>query len=189
MRVFLSGVSCVGKSTLGKMLAERHSVPFFDLDHEIETYFGESIERLQKRHITINGFREEASQALVHLLAKKESADAVIALTPSGFLGYYWRVVRKAEGLRVVLSDAPQHILSRITFYDEDSHLTDMVLSDQDKTAYLREIKRDISYFKNSYSRAHLIVDLDGLPPDRAVEKLSSFVLAKALPSQANIGE
>ena len=33
MRVFLSGVSCVGKTTIGKRLAEEVEYKFFDFTH------------------------------------------------------------------------------------------------------------------------------------------------------------
>jgi shikimate kinase len=39
MKIFLVGVSCVGKTTIGKRLAERLGYAFFDLDTEIEHYF------------------------------------------------------------------------------------------------------------------------------------------------------
>ncbi len=41
------GVSCVGTTTIGRILADRRGWPFFDLDEEIERHFGVSIERLQ----------------------------------------------------------------------------------------------------------------------------------------------
>lgn len=44
MRVFLTGVSCVGKTTVGRSLAELMGLSFFDLDTEIEQFFGMSIE-------------------------------------------------------------------------------------------------------------------------------------------------
>jgi shikimate kinase len=46
MRVFLTGVSCVGKTTIGRRLAELLGMKYFDMDHEIEVFFGMSIERL-----------------------------------------------------------------------------------------------------------------------------------------------
>ena len=47
MKVFLTGVSCVGKTTIGAKLASLLGYPFFDLDKEIETFFGKPLERLQ----------------------------------------------------------------------------------------------------------------------------------------------
>jgi len=39
MKIFLLGVSCVGKTTIGKRLAERLGYAFFDLDTEIEQFY------------------------------------------------------------------------------------------------------------------------------------------------------
>jgi len=36
MKIILVGVSCVGKSTIGKTLAEKMGYKFFDFDVEIE---------------------------------------------------------------------------------------------------------------------------------------------------------
>ena len=52
LRVSLVGVSCVGTTTVGRILADRWGWPFFDLDEEIERHIGISIERLQARFLT-----------------------------------------------------------------------------------------------------------------------------------------
>src|ERR1700747_756408 len=122
MRIFLTGVACVGKTTIGAKFADLLGYQFFDLDHEIESFFETPIERLRNRYLTMYSFRADASQALIHLLARKESANSVIALPPSGLMDNYWRVVKKtAESVIVVLQDALANILKRITFYDSDS--------------------------------------------------------------------
>ncbi len=53
MRIFLTGVSCVGKTTVGAKLDALLGRPFFDLDHEIESFFSMPIERLQDKFLTI----------------------------------------------------------------------------------------------------------------------------------------
>lgn len=79
MRIFITGVACVGKTMIGKKMGELLGVRFFDLDDEIESFFETSIERLQKRFLTMHSFRNEAAKALVHLLSRPESRDCVIA--------------------------------------------------------------------------------------------------------------
>jgi len=176
MRIFLTGASCVGKTTIGKKMGELMGFRFFDLDYEIESFFGTSIERLQNQSFTIKNFRDEAAKALVDLLKRPESRDCVIALTPAGLLGGYWRVVKKASGITVVLTDKPENILERLSFYDIDTKLIEMELTNEEKKYYLRDIKKDLTYFNTSYKRADLQVDISGLNPDQAACKVIEIV-------------
>ncbi|MCR4290833.1 MAG: hypothetical protein NUV86_11305, partial [Candidatus Scalindua sp.] len=95
MRVFITGVSCVGKTTIGAKLGILLGCQFFDLDTEIDKYFSISIERLQNKFLIMYSFRQEASKVLTHILTQKESVDSVIVLPPSGLRDNYWRVVKK----------------------------------------------------------------------------------------------
>ena len=176
MRFFLTGVGCVGKTTIGKKMGELLCVRFFDLDSEIESFFETSIERLQNKFLTIHSFRNEAAKALVHLLNRPESLDCVIALPPSGLMGGYLRAIKKANGITAVVTDKPENILERIRFYDIDSCLIEKKLTPKEKKLYLREIKKDITYFRTSYQRANLQVDISGLDPDQAARKVKKAV-------------
>jgi len=64
LRVSLVGVSCVGTTTIGRILADRRGWPFFDLDDEIERHFGISIERLQARFLTSYDYRKDCAVVL-----------------------------------------------------------------------------------------------------------------------------
>ena len=179
MRVFLTGVGCVGKTTIGSKLAELLGIRFFDLDHEIEIFFGTSIERLQNRFLTMHSYRSEAAKALVHLLNRPDSRDSVIALPPSGLMGGYLRAIRKSTGITVVLNDEPENILERITFYDIDSRLIEgKQPTPKEKRLYLREIKKDITCFRKTYERADLQVDISGLDADQSARKVKETVEA-----------
>ena len=93
MRIFLTGVACVGKTTIGKKIGELLGVRFFDLDNEIERFFETSLKRLQNRFLTIRSFRNETAKALVHLFSRQERQACVIALPPSGLMGGYLRPI------------------------------------------------------------------------------------------------
>ena len=176
MRVFLTGVGCVGKTTVGRELAKLLGVKFFDLDHEIETFFGTSIERLENKFLTIHSYRNEAAKVLVHLLNRPASQNSVIALPPSGLMGGYLRVIKKSAGITVALSDKPENILERITFYDIDSNLIEKDLTAEEKRLYLREIKKDITYFRKTYERAHFRINISGLDPKQAARRVKEAV-------------
>lgn len=176
MRIFLTGVGCVGKTTIGKTMAALLGVRFFDLDEEMESFFETSIERLQNRFLTAHSFRNEAAKALAHLLSRPESRDCVIALPPSGLMGGYLRAIKKADGITVVIRDKPENILARIRFYDIDSRPIEKELTPREKKLCLREIREDINYFRTSYRRATLEVDISGLNADQAARKVKEAV-------------
>lgn len=163
MRIFIGGVACVGKTTIGARLADFLKRRFYDLDAETERFFGTSIERLQNRHLAPNGFRRDVAMALQHVLSFEESRNSVIALPPSGLMGPCWKVVQKVQHtVIIVLNDTPENILNRITFYDIDSRQIDKTLSDDERHDYLQQIRGDISYFRRSWKNAHFIVDIAG---------------------------
>ena len=173
MRIFLAGVSCVGKTTIGARLADLLEYRFFDLDVEIERFFGMSIERLRNRYLTSHDFRLAASQALKDILSREDSCNCVIALPPSGLLGGYWKVVSRTRNATiVVLRDTGENIFRRVTFYDIDSRPVPTNLTDLEKAHYLREINGDIAYFGRSFRRAHVSVDIAGCSPEEASRKV-----------------
>ena len=86
MNIGLVGVSCVGKTTIGKRLAARLGYTSFDLDTEIEHAFGTSIERLKAELLTAYAFRHKAAQVLKHLMRQQEKPYCVVALPPSGLM-------------------------------------------------------------------------------------------------------
>ncbi len=178
MRIYLAGVSCVGKTTIGKKLASILNITFYDLDHEIEAFFGTSIERLQDRFLTSHSFRYEASKALFNLLTLPDTKECVLALPPSGLMSGYFRAVKKYGGTIVVLTDNPENILKRVVFYDKDSHIISKTLTKSEKKQCLRQIKDDISYFRPSYKKADLHIDITGLNPDNAAIKIKNILLS-----------
>jgi shikimate kinase len=160
MRILLVGVSCVGKTTIGRLLAGRLVCPFFDLDEEVERHFGTSIERLHSRFLTDYSYRKEVCVVLKRIVT--ENGDSVIALAPSGLRDAYLRIIRRVDCVTVAIQDTPENILDRITFYDIDSRPIDKHLTDEEKRLYRKEIGKDITFFKRSYQRADLRVDIAG---------------------------
>ena len=178
--MFVTGVACVGKTTIGRRAADLMGLTFFDLDYEVEAFFNTSIERLQARFLTPHSYRNEAAKALLHLLAQPESRHSLIALPPSGLIGGYLQAVKRSAGLVIALWDEPANILERITFYDIDSRLIERRLTAGEKRLYLREIKKDMTYFGKTYARAHLRIDIAGLGVEAAARRVKESVAVHA---------
>jgi shikimate kinase len=176
MKIFLVGVSCVGKTTIGKRLAERLGYDFFDLDTEIEQYFGTSIERLKSELLTEYAFRHKVSLVLKHLASQKDKRHCVVALPPSGLMDHYYRVLKKGACVTIALQDRPENILARITFYGSDSQPIHKQLSEAEKAYYLQEITEDIKYFGKSHKKANWQVDISGLGIEASVSRIKELL-------------
>jgi len=162
MILYLTGSSCVGKTTIGKMLAAKMGYSFFDVDEEVERYYQKPIERIQDECFSMNGFREKASVVLDNILSNND--NTVISGTPAGlkfaFLQVYKKHKKKKEIVSIHLKDTPKNILSRLTFFDKDSRPIKENLDESKKKIYLKEITADYNYFKDSYERADLQIDI-----------------------------
>ena len=179
--IYLVGIGCVGKSTIGKLLADRLGFSFYDFDDEIEKYFGKPKEYIMDDYMFPYDFREYTRIVLHDLLNKKE--NAIIAGAPSGLRDIYLREYKKSKKesgnifISIHLSDKPENILERITFYDKESKLMDVKLSEKEKRLYFIDIKKDIAFFKKFNRRADHEFDVDGLTLDEIPEKLIYLLL------------
>jgi len=177
MIIYLVGATCVGKTTIGKMLAEKIAFSFVDLDDEIENYFEKSTERIRNEFITLCSCTEKTSIVLDKLFSEKEYT--VISGTPSGLMFSYLRVYKKHKSKKLIsicLNDSPENILNRLTFYDIDSKLIPKKLDEEEKKFYLREVKADYNYFKKSHARADFQIDINNVKleniPEMIVQKI-----------------
>ena len=120
----------------------------------------------------MHSYREEAAKALVNLLGSPVSRRCVIALPPSGLMGGYLRAVKKAGGVSVALIDRPENIVRRLRFYNADSKPIDKVVTSEERPLYVREIRKDMTYFRKSYERADLRLDISGLGAGQAARRI-----------------
>jgi shikimate kinase len=165
MILYLVGISCVGKTTIGKMLAENIDFSFFDLDTEIQNYYNKPIERIQDECFSMNGYREKASIVLDYLFSK--NIDSVISGTPSGLKYSYLQVYKNHKSNKdlfsIQINDSCENVLNRLTFYDKDSNPILEILDESQKKRYLKEIKADYNFFRDSYKRADFKIDINNM--------------------------
>ena len=78
----------------------------------------------------------------------------------------------------MVITDKPENILGRLRFYDIDSRPIKKELSQKEREFYLRGLKKDMTYFRKSYGRADLQVDISGFDPVQAAHAIIALVNA-----------
>jgi predicted HTH transcriptional regulator len=88
----------------------------------------------------------------------------------------------------VCLSDSFENVLNRLTFYDKDSNPITERLDESMKKRYLKEIKADYNYFKDSYKRADFRVNIDNIRLENIPEMILEEIGMNTLIPAANKG-
>lgn len=139
-RIFLCGFMGAGKSTIGKRLAEKLDVPFWDLDDYIEKEAGKNIPQIFKE----NGepeFRNLERQSLLKVI---RNYQGIIALGGGSLQNQHMVDHVKLNGLLVFIETPFSIILERITkqnnrplLLNEQGTLKDKeILEEELKTLY-----------------------------------------------------
>lgn len=108
--IILVGYRGTGKTTVGRLLAQRLGVPFADNDDRIEELAGKSIAEIFATEGE-PGFRDRESAALAELCARSNS---VIATGGGAVLREANRKLLKARGFVVWLTAPPETIWQRL---------------------------------------------------------------------------
>ena len=124
MSVCLYGPSGTGKTTVGKLLAERLDMTWFDLDVEIEKEAGQTIETMF-RILGEGVFRELESSTLERILQADPSS--VISLGGGALLNNQNRLLAESYGQVILMSASIDTLVSRLT---SDSHIRPLVKDD-----------------------------------------------------------
>jgi XRE family aerobic/anaerobic benzoate catabolism transcriptional regulator len=165
-RIALVGLRGAGKSTLGRMLAERLDCPFVELDRMVEQEYGASVPLL----IEMSGvatFRRHERACLERVVSENERA--VIA-TAGGIVSNpetYGLLLRRAH--TVWLSAQPDEHMSRV-----------MKQGDFRPMAHNREAMADLHAIlearRGDYARAEAKLDTSGATVQQSFARLNKIV-------------
>lgn len=141
MNILIFGVSNVGKTIIGRMLASRIGYEFFDIDDEIKKRYGILLEDFVNTGTLME--RDRKRGEIIGMLLDS-SRNRVIAVTPMSYPEYFEKYLRRKYVLVVELVDTPENIFERLVFSDEN----DVIYRDDDykiahMSRYLKEIRED----------------------------------------------
>ena len=156
MKIILVGYMGSGKTTVGKVLAKKLGLPFFDLDDYIETTEGKTITEIFETEGQIR-FRKKEHEHLKRLL---NDIDEMVLATGGGAPCY-------SGNMKTILDATPNVFFLRVTIPELVSRLTSEKatrpliahLNETEMPEFLGKHLFERNYF---YSKAHHTITCDG---------------------------
>ena len=177
--IVLVGLMGAGKTKIGRRLAARLNLPFFDSDTEIETAAGETIEEIfRNRGEAV--FRDGERRVIARLLAQPAH---VLATGGGAFMDPATRAIIARSGVSVWLRADLGVLLARVS-----RRTNRPLLQERDPRAVLADL---IERRHPVYAEADLTIDSGEGPPEATVTRTIAALAgcAKALlPPEAEDG-
>ena len=174
--ILLFGVSNVGKTTTGRLLADQLNAKFYDLDEEIKTAYGMTLEMFTEEY---NDHRERAyhKSMLLEQLIRNVRGCSVIAVSPIFYEEYIHCAVGERQVIAIYLRDTPEHIFDRLVFSDEhDVVYADDEYKNKHKAYYLEDIRKDILAMDKVCRNISWKYEMDGRKAETIAEDLSKQI-------------
>ncbi len=155
--IALIGLMGVGKTTVGRRLAKRMALPFFDSDEEIEKASGRTVAGYFRDHGEA-AFREGERRVIERVL---DGTPVILATGGGAYIPEETRKVLNERALTIWLKGDFETIMERVSRKN-----TRPLLQVENPRAKMRELM-DVRY--PIYSKAHITVDIRKGPHRRTV--------------------
>jgi shikimate kinase len=158
--VVLVGLMGAGKTAVGRRLAARLGLPFFDADHEIEAAAGRSVAAIFAE-LGEPAFRDGERRVIARLL---DGPASVIATGGGAFIDPHTRAAVKARAISIWLRADLDLLVKRTARSDRRP-----LLKRGDPRAILAGLAEQRHPL---YAEADLVVDSLDIPPERMVDRV-----------------
>ena len=161
-----------GKTTVGKILANRLRMPFKDLDMELEQKQGITASKFYAIHGE-DAFRKAERIILLELIKNKN----LIISTGGGAPCYSDNMeIMNREGVTVYLKMNKDAILQRLLMLKPSSLARRLLIAEKSKEEIIRFIEANMEKREVFYNKARIIVENEGSNACIAVERIISML-------------
>lgn len=167
MNILLFGVSNVGKSTCGRLLADQLGFLFYDLDDEVKKDQNTTLEIFVSTGTLLERDAIRC-RILNHLVCK--TGNKVIAVTPLSYIRDIKYLFSAPDVISIELTDSTENIFDRLVFSDENDVIyKDDAYKNRHRTYYLKDIRADLAWYGSVYSDIKNKFDISGMTPEETV--------------------
>lgn len=165
MKIFLIGFMGSGKTFLGKQLSQKLSIPFFDLDEQIESHENKKITEIFEKD------GEEYFRLLekdtLHIIT--ESHDSFVMATGGGTSCYFNNIDYIKSSGTVIWINTPIHVLFERLLKEKDTRPLIRNLEDDQIRGFIIKKFADRKIF---YEQAHLSIEDEAISLEEIVDKI-----------------
>ena len=172
MKILLFGISNVGKTAIGTILAKELEYSFYDLDEEVKKEFQMTLEEFV--HTENLRWRDQKRGRIIKKIISKEE-NMVFVISPISYTDNFGKRITEDDILSIELVDTPANIFDRLVFSDiDDTIYKDDDYKNQRRDYYMSDIKADLEWYGNVYSKIGIKnrFEMNNDPPKTAVKRL-----------------
>ena len=172
MKILIFGVSNVGKTTVGRLLANRLGYSFYDLDDEVKKEYQMTLEEFVHTE-NLHWRDQKRGRVIKKILARNE--NMVFAITPISYPDNFKSRIKNADVLAVELIDTAENIFDRLIFSDENDNLyEDNDYKELHRDYFLSDIQEDIEWYGTVYSQIGITnrFKIQNESPEQVVERM-----------------
>ncbi|MFK7806317.1 MAG: shikimate kinase [Saprospiraceae bacterium] len=168
MNVYLIGYMASGKTTIGRLLAKKMEIPFYDLDEQIEKQQGKSVSDIFAKEGEEH-FRKLESETLRSV---SSSANSIVSCGGGTFCKVENREWIKNQGISVYLEVTLENIFVRLS--NNATTRPIILANNQSETALKEFLTIHLGKRKADYEQADIIFDANGKKDD-IVRELATY--------------
>ena len=172
MKILLFGISNVGKTTIGTILAKELEYSFYDLDEEVKKEFQMTLEEFV--HTENLRWRDQKRGRIIKKIISKEE-NMFFVISPISYTDNFGKRITEDDILSIELVDTPANIFDRLVFSDiDDTIYKDDDYKNQRRDYYMSDIKADLEWYGNVYSKIGIKnrFEMNNDSPKTAVKRL-----------------